>query len=155
MHAMIHVMLFENARSRLDIDFLKHRTASPYLVAPNGFYLRDPDTRKPLVWDLKAGKAVVPDTPGIDLALDGDFIASGLEVLPDEELVTHEGVAVRSAFGKLLDHERSFTPEWAQGICDAPAATIRRVANEYLDHAEIGARSGRSRVAPCPTARWR
>jgi phenylacetyl-CoA:acceptor oxidoreductase len=139
MHAMIHVMLFENARSRLDIDFLKHRTASPYLVAPNGFYLRDPDTRKPLVWDLKAGKAVVFDTPDIDPALDGDFIASGLEVLPDEELVTHEGVAVRSAFGKLLDHERSFTPEWAQGICDVPAATIRRVANEYLDHAEIGA----------------
>ncbi|HRO35012.1 molybdopterin-dependent oxidoreductase [Thauera sp.] len=139
MHAMIHVMLFENARSRLDIDFLKHRTASPYLVAPNGFYLRDPDTRKPLVWDLKAGKAVVFDTPDIDPALDGDFIASGLEVLPDEELVTHEGVAVRSAFGKLLDHERSFTPEWAQGICDVPAATIRCVANEYLDHAEIGA----------------
>jgi len=139
MHAMIHVMLFENARSRLDIDFLKHRTASPYLVAPNGFYLRDPDTRKPLVWDLKAGKAVVFDTPGIDPALDGDFVASGLEVLPDEELVTHEGVAVRSAFGKLLDHERGFTPEWAQGICDVPAATIRRVANEYLDHAEIGA----------------
>ena len=139
MHAMIHVMLFENARSRLDIDFLKHRTASPYLVAPNGFYLRDPDTRKPLVWDLKACKAVVFDAPGIDPALDGDFVASGLEVLPDEELVTHEGVAVRSAFGKLLDHERSFTPEWAQGICDVPAATIRRVANEYLDHAEIGA----------------
>ncbi|ENO98028.1 molybdopterin-dependent oxidoreductase [Thauera phenylacetica] len=139
MHALIHVMLFENARSRLDIDFLKHRTASPYLVAPNGFYLRDPDTRKPLVWDLKAGKAVVFDTPGIDPALDGDFVASGLEVLPDEELVTHEAIAVRSAFGKLLDHERTFTPEWAQGICDVPAATIRRVANEYLDHAEIGA----------------
>ncbi|HRV77830.1 MAG TPA: molybdopterin-dependent oxidoreductase [Thauera sp.] len=139
MHALIHVMLFENARSRLDIDFLKHRTASPYLVAPNGFYLRDPDTRKPLVWDLKTGRAVAFDTPDIDPALDGDFIASGLEVLPDAELVTHEGVAVRSAFGKLLDHERGFTPEWAQGICDVPAATIRRVANEYLDHAEIGA----------------
>ena len=132
-------MLFENARSRLDIDFLKHRTASPYLVAPNGFYLRAPDTRKPLVWDLKTGRAVAFDTPDIDPALDGDFIASGLEVLPDAELVTHEGVAVRSAFGKLLDHERGFTPEWAQGICDVPAATIRRVANEYLDHAEIGA----------------
>ena len=139
MHAMIHVMLFENARSRLDIDFLKHMTASPYLVAPNGFYLRDPDTRKPLVWDLKSGKAVVFDTPGIDPALDGDFLASGLEVLPDQELVTHEAAPVRSAFGKLLDHERTFTPEWAQGICDVPAATIRRIANEYLDHAEIGA----------------
>ncbi|MBV2265022.1 MAG: molybdopterin-dependent oxidoreductase [Thauera sp.] len=139
MHALIHVMLFENARSRLDIDFLKHRTASPYLVAPNGFYLRDADTRKPLVWDLKTNKAVVFDTPDIDPALDGDFVASGLEVLPDQELVPHDGVAVRSAFGKLLDHERTFTPEWAQGICDVPAATIRRIANEYLDHAEIGA----------------
>ncbi|APR04982.1 molybdopterin-dependent oxidoreductase [Thauera chlorobenzoica] len=139
MHAMIHVMLFENARTRLDIDFLKHMTASPYLVAPNGLYLRDPDTRKPLVWDLKRAAAVPFDTPDIDPALDGEFTASGLEVLPDNETVDHTQVRVLTAFGKLAEHERTFTPEWAAKVCDVPADTIRRVANEYLDHAQIGA----------------
>ncbi len=47
-----------------------------------------------------------------------------------------------------------YTPEWAEPICDVPAATIRRIANEYLDHARVGetididgvrCRSGRSR----------
>ncbi|AVR88225.1 molybdopterin-dependent oxidoreductase [Thauera aromatica] len=139
MHAMIHVMLFENARTRLDIDFLKHMTASPYLVAPNGLYLRDPDTRKPLVWDLKRAAAVPFDTADIDPALDGEFTASGLEVLPDNETVDHVQVRVLTAFGKLAEHERTFTPEWAAKVCDVPADTIRRVANEYLDHAQIGA----------------
>ena len=32
-----------------------------------------------------------------------------------------------------------YTPEWAQTVCDVPAATIRRVANEFLDNACIGA----------------
>ncbi len=155
MHALIHVMLFENARSRLDIDFLKHRTASPYLVAPNGFYLRDPDTRKPLVWDLKAGMAVVFDTPGIDPALDGDFIASGLEVLPDEELVTHDGIAVRSAFGKLLDHERTLQRPSGRR---ASATCRRRPSAASPTNTSTTPRSAprsRSRAAPCPTARWR
>ena len=40
--------------------FLKARTSSPYLIGPNGFFLRDPDTRKPLVidHDQRAGGAV-------------------------------------------------------------------------------------------------
>ncbi len=139
MHAMIHVMLFENARTRLDIDFLKHMTASPYLVAPNGYYLRDPDTRKPLVWDLKRAAAVPFDTPDIDPALEGCFTANGLELGADGERFEHAGVSVSTAFGKLLEHEREFTPEWAAKVCDVPADTIRRVANEYLDHAQIGA----------------
>ena len=139
MHAMIHVMLFENDRSRLDIPFLKRMTASPYLVAPNGLYLRDPATRKPLVWDLVQAAALPFDAPGIDPALDGEFIASGVEVLADGDLTEHRDARVKTAFGKLLEHERELTPEWAEGICDVPAATIRRIANEYLDHAQIGA----------------
>ena len=38
-------------RERLDLDFLARHTASPYLVGPNGYYLRERATRKPLVWD--------------------------------------------------------------------------------------------------------
>ena len=43
---------------RLDLPFLEARTGSPYLVGPNGYYLRDPATRKPLVWDLGQQRAV-------------------------------------------------------------------------------------------------
>lgn len=139
MHAMIYVLIHENDRERLDVPFLKHMTASGYLVGPNGYYLRDPDTRKPLVWDLTQGKAVPFDTPGNDPALDGRFTASGIEVGPDEAIFRHDGVEVATSFQMLLDHERTFTPEWAETICEVPAATIRRVANEYLDHAEVGA----------------
>ena len=39
--AMIHVLLHEHAREKLDIPFLKERTSSPYLIAPGGFFLRD------------------------------------------------------------------------------------------------------------------
>ncbi len=70
MFAMIHVFLHENARERLDLPFLKHRTSSPYLVGPNGFFMRDPSTRKPLLMDAASGKAVPFDTPGIEPALD-------------------------------------------------------------------------------------
>ena len=49
--AMIHVLLHEHPRERLDLAFLKHRTSSPYLIGPDGFFLRDIDSRKPLVFD--------------------------------------------------------------------------------------------------------
>ncbi len=41
--AMIHVLLHETAREKLDIPFLKERTSSPYLIGPGGFFLRDRD----------------------------------------------------------------------------------------------------------------
>ncbi|HEX5632679.1 MAG TPA: molybdopterin-dependent oxidoreductase, partial [Gemmatimonadales bacterium] len=37
------------------------------------------------------------------------------------------------------EHMRPYTPEWAEGVCDVPAATIRRIADEYLAHARVGA----------------
>ena len=46
LYAMIHVLLHEQPRERLDLHFLKHHTSSPYLVGPNGFFLRDADTRQ-------------------------------------------------------------------------------------------------------------
>ena len=51
LYALIHVLLFEHPRERLDVEFLLRHTASPYLVGPHGFYLRDPQTRAPLLAD--------------------------------------------------------------------------------------------------------
>jgi phenylacetyl-CoA:acceptor oxidoreductase len=138
MFAMIHVMLHEAGREQLDIEFLKHRTSSPYLIAPNGYFLRDPATGKPLIWDLTSGGPVPFDATGVDPALDGAFTADGSEKGPDDAHWTHAQVSCRTAFQHLCDHVAAYTPEWAAGICDVPAQTPRRVANGYLDHAHIG-----------------
>ncbi len=51
LYALMHVLLHEVPRERLDLPFLAKRTASAYLVGPHGYYLRERATRKPLVWD--------------------------------------------------------------------------------------------------------
>lgn len=122
LYALIHVMLFEHPRERLDLDFLLERTSSPYLVGPNGFYLRDPVTRKPLI----AGR------------LEGNFERDAMEVGPDGEVLAQGPLQGETAFSKLLAHMKPYTPEWAEKICDVPAASIRRIAGEYLDHARVG-----------------
>jgi phenylacetyl-CoA:acceptor oxidoreductase len=137
--ALIHVMLHEHPRERLDIDFLKQHSSSPYLVGPNGFYLRDRETQKPLVWDAKNEKAVPFDTPGIDPALEGSFDAEGVEIGPDAQTLGDGDLVGEPAFGKLVAHMRAYSPEWASGICDVKAETMRRIANEYVDAAQVGA----------------
>ena len=138
LYAMIHVLLHEQPRERLDLSFLKHRTSSPYLVGPNRFFLRDPHSRKPLVVDA-SGRTVPFDTPGIDPALEGTYAVDGIEVGPDGELTSHRAVEARPAFARLVDHAKPYSPEWAGPMCDVPAPTIRRIANEFLDHARVGA----------------
>ncbi|MCU0897395.1 MAG: molybdopterin-dependent oxidoreductase [Burkholderiales bacterium] len=139
LYSLIHVMLHEASRDRLDLAFLAHHTSSPYLVGPNGFYLRDPATKKPLLWDRARGAAVPHDTPGTDPALEGEYAAGAVEIGPDEDELGRGLLAGVPAFVKLVAHMKQYSPEWASGICDVPAATMRRVANEFLDHAQVGA----------------
>ncbi|TAK43977.1 MAG: molybdopterin oxidoreductase [Betaproteobacteria bacterium] len=122
LYALIHVMLFEHPRARLDVPFLLHHTASPYLVGPNGFYLRDPRTRQPLL----AG------------ALEERATREAIEIGADDEVLAQGLLEGETAFAKLLAHMKPYTPEWSAAICDVPAATLRRIAGEYLDHAHIG-----------------
>ncbi|MBF0168612.1 MAG: molybdopterin-dependent oxidoreductase [Alphaproteobacteria bacterium] len=137
--ALIHAMLHEAPRERLDLEFLKNRTSSPYLIGPNGWYLRDPESSKPLIWDVASNSAQPFDTPGLIPALEGRFsIAKAIEIGPDDERKSLEDVEGVTAFTKLADHMKSFTPDWAEKICDVPAAAMRRIANEYLDNACIG-----------------
>ena len=138
MFAMIHVLLHEAPRHRLDLQYLTEMTASPYLIGPQGYFLRDPESDKPLVWDRGAARAMPYDTPGIDAALEGRVTVSGMERGPDDEVWVHERVDCPTAFAALCAHMKDFTPEWAAAICDVPTDTIRRVANEYLDHARVG-----------------
>ena len=136
--AMLHVLLHEHRTDELDVAFLKSRTASGYLVAPKGFYLRDPASGKPLVWDLRGGRAVPFDSPGADPALTGRFTVSGMEKGADDQTWTHDGIEAAPAHQVLIDHVAGFTPQWAAAICDVPEATIRRVADTFLAEACIG-----------------
>jgi phenylacetyl-CoA:acceptor oxidoreductase len=136
--AMLHVLLHEQSRRRLDLPFLKHRTSSPYLVGPQGFFLRDPSSRKPLVIDAATSRAVPFDTQGVDPALEGRFSVDGIEIGPDEDLTRHTSVHASPAFSRLVDHVKGYSPEWAGPVCDVDPHTIRRIANEFLDHARVG-----------------
>lgn len=139
LYAMLHVLLHEHPLGDLDVPFLKRHTASPYLIAPNGYFLRDPGTRKPLLWDLKTNQAVPFDTPDTDPALEGSFtVAKAIEVGADDERWEHVGIAVPTAFEHTKVHLKAHTPEWAERISDVAATTIRRIANEFLEHARIG-----------------
>ena len=139
LYALIHVLLHEAARERLDLPFLRDRTGSPYLVGPNGYFLRDPATEKPLLWDRTREGAVAFDEAGVDPALEGSHrVARAIEIGADDERWSHADVEARTAFALLLDHMAPYTPEWAEQICDIRGGTIRRVAEEFLVHARVG-----------------
>ncbi|MGE5640834.1 MAG: molybdopterin-dependent oxidoreductase [Clostridia bacterium] len=123
LYALIHVLLHEAPRGRLDVDFLLKHTSSPYLVGANGFYLRDPSSKQPLQGSSLEQKVEV----------------NAVEVGADDEVLAQGQLGGETAFAKLVAHMKPYTPEWAARICDVPAATIRRIANEYLDQAKVGA----------------
>ncbi len=138
MIAMINVLL--NELNVYDVECLKKATNAPYLVGPDGLYVRsktdlvDSKVRKqkmgkPFVWDAKAGKAKLFDDPTVlqnwqDLALEGTFDV--------------EGVKAQPAFQMLKNHVKQYTPEVAEKITTVPAATIRRLTKMFADAAQIG-----------------
>ncbi len=139
MFAMIHVMLHEHPRERLDLACLRDMTSSPYLVGPHGYYLRDPESGKPLLWDVRRGAAVPHDTPATEPLLEGSVrVDRAVEAGPDGEQWNCDGVTAETAFSKLVAHMQPYSPEWAAAICEVPAAKIRAVVGEFLDHACIG-----------------
>ncbi len=96
MFALIHAMLHEHPRERLDLPFLRDSTSSPYLVGPHGYYLRDPHTLKPLLWDTRGQRAVPHDSPGIEPLLEGRVtVAQAVEVGADDERWLHDDVRRR------------------------------------------------------------
>jgi phenylacetyl-CoA:acceptor oxidoreductase len=136
--ALIHVMLHEMPRAQLDLPYLCQRTGSPYLVGPNGYYLRDRATRKPLVWDTLSQSARVHDAPGIAEALEAQVEVDAIEIGADDEVLADGLLRGKTSFDKLAAHVLPYSPEWAAGICDVPAATMRKIAFEYVEHACVG-----------------
>ena len=121
--AMTHVILHE--LNTFDVSFVKNRTNGPYLIGPDGYYLRDPAGKKPLIWDPEDKKAKTFDDPTIkDYALEGSFAVRGVQARP--------------AFALLKDHVKQYTPEWSQDITTIPVQTIRRITREFVEAARIG-----------------
>lgn len=102
--ALVHALLFEHERRALDLPFLREHTASPYLIGPDGYYLRDPTSFKPLLWDEATGAPVPFDTPGARPALEGRFtITEAVTRGPDDEVRPQHNVAARTAFTAMAD----------------------------------------------------
>jgi phenylacetyl-CoA:acceptor oxidoreductase len=138
LYALIHVLLHETPRARLDLAFLTRWTGSPYLVGAHGYYLREPASGKPLVWDRRAQAPRAHDASDLDEALEGRYPAQAVEIGADGERLAEGRLEGTTAFTRLVEHMAGYSPEWAERVCDVPAATIRRIANEYLDHARVG-----------------
>ena len=121
--AMLHVLVCE--LGIYDVPFLKDETNGPYLVKEDGHYLRDRQTRKPLIWDLKTARAVVFDDPALgDPAIEGTFVV--------------EGEPVRPAFDALKRHLAAVDVEEMARVCTIPIEQIRRVTRDFAETASIG-----------------
>jgi anaerobic selenocysteine-containing dehydrogenase len=110
---------------RYDRDYLRRYTNATYLISADGRYVRDRETGKPLVGIAATGAAVPFDVaPWAETALDGTFTVDGQQVTP--------------SFVAFRDHLKPYTPEHASEITTVPPATIRRLAREMVEAAQIG-----------------
>ncbi len=139
--AIIHVILREyNWQQVCDVEFLKQRTNSCYLVGDSGYYLRHTVNKKPLIWDASVQQAKAFDDPTIkDFALDGVYSIGGLELGAEGKSKQHESVRVRPAFQLLIEHVDKYTPCWAADITGVSEAKIRSIAKDWIENANIGA----------------
>jgi anaerobic selenocysteine-containing dehydrogenase len=121
--ALLNVAL--NEVGIFDEPFLKRRTNAVYLIGEDGYYAHDAATGKPLIWDPIDGQARTFDAPSIKgFALEGRYQI--------------DGRTVSTAFTLVKEAMKGYTPEWAEAITTVPAATIRRIAQEFVEAAHIG-----------------
>ena len=145
--SMMYVMFYELGEDYpgYDVEFLKARSNGPFLIKPDGMYMRaeasdDPlfldETRlerefgKPLVWDPIDNVPKVYDDPTIK-----EYTLNGSYSVTWKDMPT---VECRTAFQCLKDNVGKYKPEDAEKICTIPAATIRRIAKDFVDNAQIG-----------------
>ncbi|MHA1536119.1 MAG: molybdopterin-dependent oxidoreductase [Alphaproteobacteria bacterium] len=140
LYALIHRMIVErDYLETCDVPHLKQTTNSPYLVGPNGWFMRDAKSGKPLIWDLADNKAKPFDATIKDPALTGTYTLPGVEHGPDNKEFVHEKAEAKPSFQLLIEHMQRHDADWAEGECGVPAATIRRIADEFVEQACIGA----------------
>lgn len=114
--------LLINELGLFDAEYLRRYTNGPYLVDQSGYYRRDPESQKPLVWDEHGGAVAydATDTP----ALEGSYSVNGS--------------TVKTGFQLLKESLTSYTPQRVSEITTIPAETVRRIAKEFGEAAQIG-----------------
>ncbi|MEW6069361.1 MAG: molybdopterin-dependent oxidoreductase [Candidatus Thermoplasmatota archaeon] len=139
--SMIYVILHrKNWREVCDLEFLKKMTNSPYLIGPKGYYMRDKETGKPLIWDLVDECPKTYDDYSIkDFALEGEYEVNGIEKGPNGEIWEYKAIKCKPSFQLLIEAVKEYTPESVEKICDIPAGTITEVTEEFLRNANLGA----------------
>jgi len=84
--AMLHSVLYEIGN--FDVWFVKNRTNGPYLIGPDGYYVRDKTTGKPLLWDKVEGKArPFDEIPPMNASLEGSYTVNGVSSKPGFQLI--------------------------------------------------------------------
>jgi anaerobic selenocysteine-containing dehydrogenase len=122
---MLYTALYEIGNAKLDMWFIKNRTNGPYLIGPDGDYVFDKASNKPLIWDEVENRArTFDEIPPMQSALEGSYVVDGVKCSPGFQLIK--------------DTIKPYTPEWAEEISTVSAATIRRLTQEFIDHAKIG-----------------
>jgi phenylacetyl-CoA:acceptor oxidoreductase len=123
LYALIHVMLHEAPRERLDVAFLfKHEPPRPTSWASTGSTCASPR----------------PARRSSPRPLEGKETHVAVEIGADGEVLGEGRLEGETAFAKLVAHMKPYSPEWAASICDVKAERIRRIANEFLDAACVG-----------------
>ena len=121
---MLNVLL--NEVKIYDVEFLKNHTNAGYLVGANTKYIRDAASGNPLLYDLSDGKTKTYDDPTLaDPALEGEYEVEGQKAKP--------------AFELLKARVAEYPAERVEEITSIPANTIRRIAREFGEAAQIGA----------------
>lgn len=122
--AMLRVIVVENGT--VDEAFLRRYTNAPYLVKPDGHYVRDPVSNTPMMWDTRAHAAKPFDAcDPEEVALEGAFDLAGL--------------AARPAFAVFKAHlADTVSVDKTAEITTVPAERIRRLAEEFCAAARIG-----------------
>ncbi len=111
------------ARGWYDKTFMKKDTNAPYLVGPDGYFVRNAEGQI-YVWDSVENKAKLWNDPTIkDFALDGNY--------------TVEGKACAPAFQKFCDILKDCTPDKMESITTVPAETVRRLAKKFWENSGI------------------
>jgi anaerobic selenocysteine-containing dehydrogenase len=131
--AMCNVILHE--MNKYDEWFLRVRTNAPYLIRQDGHYARDPESGKPLMWSTISDKVVPFDHPEVSDGRLSDPSLGGAALLGSYQA---NGEQVTTAFEIIREHLRAYTPEWAEELSTIPAVTIRRIARELVEAAQIG-----------------
>jgi len=108
-----------------DKEFLRHKTNGSYLITHKGFYTREEETKKPLLFDEADGKIKAYDDPTLSTpAIEGECTVHGEKCQP--------------AFSLIKEHLKQYKPDWASKISNVPEGTIFQLADELVAEARIG-----------------